>query len=44
MMMEDEGRDRVRAAYRGNYERLVEIKRRNDPSNLFHLNHNISPF
>jgi len=32
MMMEDEGRDRVRAAYRGNYERLVEIKRRYDPA------------
>jgi hypothetical protein len=43
MMMEDEGRDRVRAAYRGNYDRLVEIKRRYDPTNLFHLNHNIPP-
>jgi FAD/FMN-containing dehydrogenase len=43
MMMEDEGRDRVRAAYRGNYGRLVEIKRRYDPTNLFHLNHNIPP-
>ena len=43
MMMEDEGRDRVRAAYRGNYDRLVEIKRRYDPTNLFHLNHNIAP-
>jgi FAD/FMN-containing dehydrogenase len=27
MMMEDDGRDRVRAAYRGNYDRLVQIKR-----------------
>ena len=44
MMMEDEGQGRVRAAYRGNYDRLVEIKRRYDPTNLFHLNLNIPPF
>ena len=44
MMMEDDGRDRVKAAYRGNYDRLVEIKRRYDPTNLFHINHNIPPF
>jgi FAD/FMN-containing dehydrogenase len=44
MMMEDEGRGRVRAAYRGNYDRLVQVKRRYDPTNLFHLNHNIPPF
>jgi FAD/FMN-containing dehydrogenase len=43
MMMENDGRDRVRAAYRGNYGRLVEIKRRYDPTNLFHINHNIPP-
>ena len=43
MMMEDDGRERVRAAYRGNYDRLVQIKRRYDPTNLFHINHNISP-
>jgi hypothetical protein len=41
MMMEDEGRDRVRAAYRGSYDRLALVKRRYDPTNLFHLNHNI---
>jgi FAD/FMN-containing dehydrogenase len=44
MMMEDDGRARVRAAYRGNYERLVQVKRRYDPTNLFHINHNIPPF
>jgi hypothetical protein len=44
MMIEDDGRDRVRAAYRGNYERLVQVKRRYDPTNLFHINHNIPPF
>ncbi len=35
--------DRVRNAYGPNWERLVEIKRRYDPHNLFRLNHNINP-
>lgn len=39
----DEGSDRVRAAYGPNYERLVEIKTKYDPTNFFHLNHNIAP-
>jgi len=33
----------VRAAYGGNYDRLVEIKERWDPSNLFRMNQNIRP-
>jgi FAD/FMN-containing dehydrogenase len=33
----------ARKIYGGNYERLVEIKRRYDPDNLFRLNHNIEP-
>ena len=42
-MMMDEGPDRVRAAYRGNHDRLAEIKHRYDPQNLFRLNQNIAP-
>src|ERR687897_191855 len=38
----DEGEARVRAAYSGStWERLVEIKGRYDPTNLFRLNQNI---
>jgi FAD/FMN-containing dehydrogenase len=42
-MMMEEGPDRIRAAYRDNYERLVEVKTRYDPSNLFCVNLNIKP-
>ena len=35
--------DRVRQAYGPNYERLVKLKRRYDPDNLYRLNHNIDP-
>ena len=41
--MTDEEGDRVAAAYGSNYERLVEIKRRYDPDNIFHKNQNIKP-
>ena len=34
---------RVPSAYGGNYARLVEMKRRFDPDNVFHVNQNIAP-
>ncbi len=40
----DEGEARIRAAYPGTtWDRLAEIKRRYDPTNLFRLNQNIPP-
>ena len=41
--MMDEGIDRIKATYRDNYDRLVEIKRKYDPNNFFHINQNIRP-
>lgn len=42
-MMMDEGQERVRASYRGNYDRLARIKADRDPDNVFRLNQNIQP-
>jgi hypothetical protein len=42
-MMMEEGQDRIRAAYGGNYDRLATIKGEYDPGNLFHINQNIQP-
>jgi hypothetical protein len=40
----DEGSDRVREAYGDTkYRRLVALKDRWDPTNLFRVNQNISP-
>jgi len=41
--MMDEGQDRVKASYKHNYDRLVEIKKKHDPNNLFKVNQNIKP-
>jgi FAD/FMN-containing dehydrogenase len=41
-MTQDES-DRVQAAYGPNYQRLVEVKKKFDPDNLFRLNQNIAP-
>jgi Berberine and berberine like len=39
----DEPGDRVRAAYGGNWQGLVELKRVWDPDNVFRLNANVDP-
>jgi len=41
--MMEEGEDRVRASYRGNYDRLAKIKAKYDPDNFFRVNQNIKP-
>jgi hypothetical protein len=42
-MMMEEGEERVRAAYRDNYQRLAKLKAKYDPDNLFRVNQNIVP-
>jgi FAD/FMN-containing dehydrogenase len=39
----DEGQDRIKASFRDNYPRLVEVKRKWDPTNLFRVNQNVKP-
>ena len=41
--MMDEGQERVRASYKQNYDRLVDIKTKYDPGNFFRVNQNIKP-
>jgi FAD/FMN-containing dehydrogenase len=41
--MMDEGQERVKASYKDNYDRLVKIKSKYDPSNFFSVNQNIKP-
>jgi len=41
--MQDDDQGRIRDNYRQNYEHLVDVKRKYDPDNLFHLNQNIKP-
>jgi hypothetical protein len=42
-LTEEEGSDRIKAAYGKNHARLVELKTKWDPTNLFRLNKNIEP-
>jgi FAD/FMN-containing dehydrogenase len=39
----EEGEEQLRAGFGPNYDRLVEVKTRWDPDNIFRLNHNIPP-
>jgi FAD/FMN-containing dehydrogenase len=41
--MEDDGEDRIKATFGENYDRLVQIKRKYDPGNVFRVNQNIKP-
>jgi FAD/FMN-containing dehydrogenase len=40
---DDQLGDAVQAAYGPNYARLLDLKRRYDPENVFHHNHNVDP-
>ena len=42
-LMGDEGEERVKKTYGGNYERLAAIKKKYDPDNFFRVNQNIKP-
>ncbi len=42
-LTEEEGEDRIRAAYGAHYGRLAEIKAKWDPTNLFRTNKNVPP-
>jgi hypothetical protein len=42
-MMMDEGEDNVKSAYRDNYKRLAQVKKKYDGGNLFRVNQNIKP-
>jgi FAD/FMN-containing dehydrogenase len=39
----DEGEQRVREAFGQNYDRLLALKRKYDPTNFLHMNQNVRP-
>ena len=39
----DEDDDRIRETYGDNFDRLLAIKKKHDPDNLFRVNRNIRP-
>ena len=41
--MMEEGQEKIKESYKGNYERLQSIKSTYDPNNFFHINQNIRP-
>ena len=41
--LSSDGDEAVRAAYGANYQRLVALKRKFDPANIFHRNRNVRP-
>ncbi|MCW3110251.1 MAG: FAD-binding oxidoreductase [Segetibacter sp.] len=41
--MMEEGDDRIKATYGDNYEKLIKVKTKYDPQNLFRVNQNIKP-
>lgn len=42
--MMEEGAERVKASFRGNFDKLAKIKTKYDPRNIFSVNQNITPF
>ena len=42
-LTQEEGDARIQDAYRDNYARLVDIKKKWDPDNMFRMNKNIAP-
>lgn len=41
--MMSESQERIKASYKGNYQRLATLKKKYDPDNLFKVNQNIIP-
>jgi FAD/FMN-containing dehydrogenase len=41
--MSEDDQGRIKDNYKGNYQRLVNVKKQYDPDNLFHVNQNIKP-